>query len=119
MGGLSKGIRQREWVDPFQGVLAPTKGVERGCPCGCGSGPSWGMSEGPHRRARLLPLLAGLQACAGEEPCERGVWSAGLGIINRARRWGWEWACRDLEPPESVPGCLVSPLPPGPWNVLA
>lgn len=40
-----------------------------------------------------LPLAGWVTGvCTGEEPCEHGgVWSAGLGIINPGRRWGWEW----------------------------
>lgn len=79
----------------------------------------WRISEGPHCRARLLPLLAGSQAVLVRSHVSVGVWSAGLGIIDCGRRWGWEWARQDLEPVESVPCCLMAPPRPGPWNVLA
>lgn len=53
--------------------------------------------------ARLLPCWLGYRSVLVRIHVSVGVWSAGLGIINRGSRWGWSGPGCDLEPPESVP----------------
>lgn len=39
-----------------------------------------------------LPFAGRVTGLHWRDPASAGVWSAGLGMINPGRRWGWEWA---------------------------